>query len=222
MTITIQRPQDRFVTEHRLARLQALLQLRRALRAQRHRPRAAARQQRRHRRARVRASAPTATATWRSSRGCSAARSPTATARATAASLYPGLAQRMSAGSGIRHSEMNPSADTPAHFIQMWVLARHAGHQAGLRATRHQRRAGQGRPRADRVRPGPRRGDLDPPARRGAVGRAAATRRDGGASRRAARARLRRPRRRQLDDGETAHELAQGAAARLTEPARSP
>lgn len=36
--------------------------------------------------------------------------------------LYPGLAQRMSAGSGIRHSEMNPSADTPAHFIQMWVL----------------------------------------------------------------------------------------------------
>ncbi len=35
--------------------------------------------------------------------------------------LYPGLAQRMSAGSGIRHSEMNPSVDTPAHFIQMWV-----------------------------------------------------------------------------------------------------
>jgi len=36
--------------------------------------------------------------------------------------LYPGLAQRMSAGSGIRHSEINPSRDTPAHFIQMWVL----------------------------------------------------------------------------------------------------
>jgi quercetin 2,3-dioxygenase len=36
--------------------------------------------------------------------------------------LYPGLAQRMSAGSGIRHSEMNPNAETPAHFIQMWVL----------------------------------------------------------------------------------------------------
>jgi len=36
--------------------------------------------------------------------------------------LYPGLAQRMSAGSGIRHSEMNPSASVPAHFIQMWVL----------------------------------------------------------------------------------------------------
>ena len=35
--------------------------------------------------------------------------------------LYPGLAQRMSAGTGIRHSEMNPSPDTEVHFIQMWV-----------------------------------------------------------------------------------------------------
>jgi redox-sensitive bicupin YhaK (pirin superfamily) len=36
--------------------------------------------------------------------------------------LYPGLAQRMSAGRGIRHSERNPSATEDAHFIQMWVL----------------------------------------------------------------------------------------------------
>jgi redox-sensitive bicupin YhaK (pirin superfamily) len=36
--------------------------------------------------------------------------------------LYRGLAQRMSAGSGIRHSEMNPDPDVPAHFVQMWVL----------------------------------------------------------------------------------------------------
>jgi hypothetical protein len=35
--------------------------------------------------------------------------------------LYRGLAQRMSAGTGIRHSEMNPSPDTPVHFVQMWV-----------------------------------------------------------------------------------------------------
>ena len=35
--------------------------------------------------------------------------------------LYPGLAQRMSAGTGIFHSEMNPSRSTDAHFIQMWV-----------------------------------------------------------------------------------------------------
>ena len=36
--------------------------------------------------------------------------------------LYPGLAQRMSAGTGIWHSEMNPSRGSDVHFIQMWVL----------------------------------------------------------------------------------------------------
>jgi redox-sensitive bicupin YhaK (pirin superfamily) len=36
--------------------------------------------------------------------------------------LYPGLAQRMSAGRGIWHSEMNPRGDTDVHFVQMWVL----------------------------------------------------------------------------------------------------
>lgn len=36
--------------------------------------------------------------------------------------IRPGLAQRMSAGTGIRHSEHNPSPDTEAHFIQMWVV----------------------------------------------------------------------------------------------------
>jgi len=35
--------------------------------------------------------------------------------------LYPGLAQRMSAGTGIWHSEMNPSSTDEVHFIQMWV-----------------------------------------------------------------------------------------------------
>jgi quercetin 2,3-dioxygenase len=35
--------------------------------------------------------------------------------------IYPGLAQRMSAGTGIWHSEMNAGHD-PVHFVQMWVL----------------------------------------------------------------------------------------------------
>ncbi|RZU20361.1 hypothetical protein EV645_2593 [Kribbella rubisoli] len=34
--------------------------------------------------------------------------------------VYPGLAQRMSAGSGIRHSEWN-DGDDPVHYVQMWV-----------------------------------------------------------------------------------------------------
>jgi len=35
--------------------------------------------------------------------------------------IYPGLAQRMSAGRGIAHSEMNASATADVHFVQMWV-----------------------------------------------------------------------------------------------------
>ena len=48
-----------------------------------------------------------------------------------AGELYPGLAQRMSAGRGIRHSEMNASPDEPVHFVQMWVLPDTAGVQPG-------------------------------------------------------------------------------------------
>lgn len=36
--------------------------------------------------------------------------------------IYPGLAQRMSAGSGILHSEKNGSSTQPVHFVQMWVI----------------------------------------------------------------------------------------------------
>ncbi|HWD79160.1 MAG TPA: pirin family protein [Kribbella sp.] len=35
-------------------------------------------------------------------------------------SVHPGLAQRMSAGSGIQHSEWNDGAE-PVHYVQMWV-----------------------------------------------------------------------------------------------------
>jgi redox-sensitive bicupin YhaK (pirin superfamily) len=40
----------------------------------------------------------------------------------TAGIIYPGLAQRMSAGSGIQHSETNASATADVHIVQMWVL----------------------------------------------------------------------------------------------------
>ena len=45
--------------------------------------------------------------------------------------LYPGLAQRMSAGRGIRHSEYNHSTTEPVHFIQMWVPPDTNGIQPG-------------------------------------------------------------------------------------------
>jgi quercetin 2,3-dioxygenase len=53
--------------------------------------------------------------------------------------IYPGLAQRMSAGKGIQHSEKNDSwrvaggatHDEPVHFIQMWVLPDETGIDPG-------------------------------------------------------------------------------------------
>ncbi len=41
--------------------------------------------------------------------------------------IYPGLAQRMSAGSGILHSEKNDSSTEPVHFVQMWVVPDESG-----------------------------------------------------------------------------------------------
>jgi redox-sensitive bicupin YhaK (pirin superfamily) len=49
--------------------------------------------------------------------------------------IYPGLAQRMSAGTGILHSEKNDSwrlaggdrHDDPVHFVQMWVVPDEGG-----------------------------------------------------------------------------------------------
>jgi quercetin 2,3-dioxygenase len=45
--------------------------------------------------------------------------------------IYPGLAQRMSAGSGILHSEKNDSRTEPVHFVQMWVIPDETGIDPG-------------------------------------------------------------------------------------------
>jgi redox-sensitive bicupin YhaK (pirin superfamily) len=43
--------------------------------------------------------------------------------------LRPGEVQAMSAGSGVIHSEFNPSATEPVHLLQMWVEPDQAGLQ---------------------------------------------------------------------------------------------
>jgi redox-sensitive bicupin YhaK (pirin superfamily) len=43
--------------------------------------------------------------------------------------LRPGEFQCMTAGTGIRHSEFNPSVSEPVHFYQIWILPDRAGHK---------------------------------------------------------------------------------------------
>lgn len=46
----------------------------------------------------------------------------------TGAVLRAGELQHMTAGSGIRHSEFNPSATQPVHLYQIWLLPDRKGH----------------------------------------------------------------------------------------------